>query len=499
LKPICALSLLGVLAITPSFAGADASTPTTTAHATARASTQPTTSASAEPATAPATVAVKRGTLAMKFDAGGYFEPIDSVDVKIKPKAYAGEMTILSIVNNGATVKKGDKLLEIDPAPLKKQLDAAENEAAVAKATLIKAEADAKIAKESEALSLRVYKDAVRDAEDALKWWEGVEGPEMIEQAELGLKQYREMVEDRVDELDQLKKMYKSEELTNATADIVVKRAVRGVEHAKKGLEWEEQRTEKTETYSFPITDRQVHDSLTQARQGLASVQAAQAQSKVVRQAGLATAKAAQATAEQKLSDLQADLEKLTVMATADGVVWYGGFAQGNWQGGDPKTLKVGEKIAAQQSVMTLYQPGKLRVVADLPEAKYYLVTPGTKATAKPSAFPGLRCEGTCQAGPRTPVMNPQQGPMYPMTVQIGDADPRIMPGMRAAVQVQVPPLENVLLAPVAAVVDSNVWVMEKPGAEQKRAVVTGHSDGKNVEIVSGLSEGDKILAQGKQ
>src|SRR5205814_6283803 len=160
-------------------------------------------------------------------------------------------LTITAIVANGATVKKGETLLEIDPIPLKRQLDAAQSEANVAKANVTKAEADARIAKESEALALRMTKDAVQDAEDNLKWWEGVDGPQMITSAELEVKQYREMVEDRSDELDQLKKMYKSEELTNATADIVVKRAIRGLEHGKKLLEMEELKPEKSETYYY--------------------------------------------------------------------------------------------------------------------------------------------------------------------------------------------------------------------------------------------------------
>jgi multidrug efflux pump subunit AcrA (membrane-fusion protein) len=70
---------------------------------------------------------------------------------------------------------------------------------------------------------------------------------------------------------------------------------------------------------------------------------------------------------------------------------------------------------------------------------------------------------------------------------------------MRAAVQIQVPPLQNVLLVPSAAVVDSSVWVIEKDGSEQKRPVVTGHTDGKSVEILSGVKEGQKVLSQGKQ
>jgi multidrug efflux pump subunit AcrA (membrane-fusion protein) len=468
------------------------------ADAPAPATTRAASTAASAPASA-ATTAVKRGSLPMKFDASGYLEPIDPFDVRIRPKAYGGELTITAIVANGATVKKGEKLLEVDPAPMKRQLEAAQSEADVAKANAAKAEADAKIAKESEALAMRMAKEAVEDAQDNVKWWEGVDGPQMLASEELQLKQYRENVEDRADELDQLKKMYKSEELTNATADIVVKRAIRGLEQSKKFLEMEEQKTEKSETFYYPISKRKVYDALTQAKQGLASLQAAQAQSKVARQAGLIAVHAALVVAEQKLSDMRADSEKLTITAPNDGIVWYGSLASGNWQGGDPKALKVGEKIAAQQTVMTLYAPGKLRVVADLTESKYYSVSADTKATIHPSAFPAMHIEGICDATPRTPVMT-QNGPIYPLTIQPGgDVDSRLIPGMRCSIQMNVPALDNVLLVPIAAIVDSNVWVVDSDGSEHKRAVVTGHNDGKSVEIVSGLKEGEKVLSQGKQ
>jgi multidrug resistance efflux pump len=217
----------------------------------------------------------------------------------------------------------------------------------------------------------------------------------------------------------------------------------------------------------------------------------------VARQTGLFGVRTAAAAVDQKVSELRGDLSKLTVIAPVDGVVWYGALAQGNWQGGDPKTLKPGEKIAAQQTIMTLYTPGKLKVSVDLAEAKYYSVSGGTKAIVTPTAFPEVRAEGTCEASPRTAVTT-QSGVVYPLSVATGDVDVRIIPGMKASVQLNVPPVENVLLAPVAAVVGGNVWVKEK-GAEKKRAVVTGRTDGKSIEIVSGLNEGEEVLTQGKQ
>lgn len=440
---------------------------------------------------------VKRGSLAMKFDAGGYFEPVDPVEVRIKPKAYAGELTVEQVAANGAAVKKGDRLLAIDPKPLQKQLDAAANEATLAHANLAKAEADGKIAEQSEALALRVQQDAVKDVETNLKLFNETDGPDQLRAADLELKQYKDMLDDRSDELDQLKKMYKTEELTNATADIVTKRAVRGVDQAKVQVEMAGHRNERAHTIHYPINKRHAEDAVTQAKLALSSLVIAQAQAKVAREAGLVSTHAAVVAADEKVNDLKGDLEKLTVTAPEDGVVWYGQLAGGNWMNSGPKALKVGEKVGAQAVLMTLYTPGKMKLTMDLGEAQYFEVPEGTKVTITPTAYPEMRVEGTCEATPRVALMT-QSGAVYPMAVKIGEVDEKILGGQRAAVAVHVPELKDVLIVPTSAVAKGFVWVHKGDGKDEKRAVVTGRTEGKSVEIVSGVKEGEKVLTQAK-
>jgi HlyD family secretion protein len=440
---------------------------------------------------------VKRGSLALRFEASGYFEPVDPVEVRIKPKAYAGELTIEHVAGNGAAVKKGDRLLEIDAKPLQKQLDAAVNDANLAHANLAKAVADARIAEQSEELSLRIQQDGLKDAETNLKWFNETDGPDQLRAADLELKQYHDMLDDRTDELDQLKKMYKTEELTNATADIVTKRAVRGVEQGKVQVEMAGHRNEKAHTINYPINKRHVEDAVKQSKLALSSLVIAQAQAKVAREAGLVASHAAVAAADERVDDLKADLEKLTVTAPADGVVWYGQLAGGNWVNSGPKALRVGEKAGAQAVLMTLYTPGRLKLTMDLGEGQFFEVPAETKVTITPTAYPEMRIEGTCDAKPRV-AMATQGGAVYPMAVEIGQVDAKIIPGERAAVQVHVPELKDVLVVPTSAVSKGFVWVHQADGKDERRAVVTGRMEGKSMEIVSGVKEGEKVLTQAK-
>ena len=146
---------------------------------------------------------------------------------------------------------------------------------------------------------------------------------------------------------------------------------------------------------------------------------------------------------------------------------------------------------------MTHYLPGKLQVVTDLAEAKYFSVPDGAKAIVAVNAFAEMHLDGICKVIARTPVMG-QAGSVYPMKISVGDVNAKILPGMKTNVHVDVPALEKVLLVPTTAVFDSAVYVHDKAGNDTRKVIVTGYSDGKQIQIISGVDEGDEVLTQGK-
>ena len=465
----------------------------------APATTQPITR-SEGPATQPAgpTISIHRGALTTVVDATGYFEPIEPLEVRVRPKAYGGELTVKSVAPNGAAVRKGDLLLELDPEQIDKQLAAAENENLAAHANLTRMQADTKLGEEQDALAMKVQTDATKQAEDAVKWFEDVDGPHILKGADLQLKNAKAGVDDQEDELNELKKMYKTDDLTTDTADIVVKRAVRALENSKAQYEMEKQRIEKTKTFIYPSQKRQVVDAAKQAEYQLQGLNIAQAQTKVLRETNLKAGQAGTEASDEKLKELKADRDQFTVRAPADGVVAYGQFVSGGFQGADSHTLRPGEHIAAQQVVMTFYAPGKVDLRVDLPEGKFFVVRPGLKSAVTPATYPEMHLEGTCNAAPSVGVNTPQ-GPMYALTITLPGADAKLIPAMRANIHIDVPEVDNALLVPNTAIVDGAVWAVTGDGQRERRPVVTGKSDGKQTEIKQGLNEGDQIFVEGQK
>lgn len=458
--------------------------------------TAPTTSPTTQAAPAAGTHAIKSGKLAFVVNGDGVFVADEPFEVRLKFEAHSAPLIVVSAAANRAQVKKGDTLLELDPVVINREVAAAENEVASTRAALAKAEADATLGEQADALAMRIQQQETKNAQAAVKWFEQVDGPQILTSAELQVKMSRANVEDQEDELDQLKKMYKAEDLTSQTADIVIKRAVRQLDVGKTMLKMTEERSEKTETHNYPIARQAVSDALDQSKQKLEMLKATQALAAVVRKTALGNARLAAAASEKKLNDLKKDQTVFSVKAPGDGVVLYGYSTSGAWTGGDPRTMRVGERLTSGQTVMTLFRPGDLKVELTVPEAQSSWVRPGVKGRVTPVAFPELSYDATCAA----PVARAGSGALsFVTTINPGAVDPRIMPGMKATVRIDGGEAEGVLLLPVASVSGGKVWVRGKDGQDTQKDVVTGRSDGKMLEVKSGVGEGELVLAEGKK
>jgi multidrug efflux pump subunit AcrA (membrane-fusion protein) len=122
-------------------------------------------------------------------------------------------------------------------------------------------------------------------------------------------------------------------------------------------------------------------------------------------------------------------------------------------------------------------------------------VKEGSKADVKPVAYPELTYDGKCA----DPAAKPgTSGLGFYTTVSLAGVDARVVPGMKATVRIPGGDVEGILLVPTSAVANGKAWV-RKDGQESEREVVTGRTDGKMIEVVKGLSEGDEILREAKK
>ncbi len=99
-----------------------------------------------------------------------------------------------------------------------------------------------------------------------------------------------------------------------------------------------------------------------------------------------------------------------------------------------------------------------------------------------------------------SPVIDPETG-TFKLTIEISDETRRIKPGMFARIGVVVDQRENALRIPRSALLEddleTSVYVVED-GLAVQREVETGYSDRGMVEIVSGITEDERIVTVGQ-
>lgn len=442
--------------------------------------------------------AVQRGTVTPTIELEASFESTEAAEIRVRPESYSGELKVLKVAAAGEAVKKGGVILAIDPEPLEKAVTAAENDLRVARSSLARAEADAKIGEKADAQALAMSTDAVKNAETALQVFEKVEGPQMITQVELMTKGRRDAVSDQEEELAQLEKMYKSEELTNATAEIVVRRARRTLGRSRIWLKMSEEDEKVSKEVTHPQRLKSFQYSVETARRSLESLKVAQAHGRVSREAELFRSRTAAEQAEERVAKLRKDLEGLTHRAPFDGRVFYGQFLHGAWATADQvaPSLRPGERVMAGQVLLTLCgAAGRARAI--LPEASYFDVAAGQAVSLVPTALPDAKGEGrvvskSAASAPRGMAAG------FEVRIELKEPHAEILPGMKGKATVAAAPLKDVVVVPSGAIASSggkSTVKVSKDGKTEAREVKPGKSDGKMTEIRSGLEPGEKIVA----
>jgi len=444
------------------------------------------------------TAIAKRENLRVELKLEGTFEPAERHSIQVKTSVWTGELTVAKVAAHGAKVKKGETILQIDAAKLTEAIAAAENELVAARAQHDRTVEEVRLATAGDALQReRIERDA-REVSERLKHFTDVDMEMALKEAEMGVQWQQDSIADQKEELDQLEKMYKSEDLTSATADIVLKRAQRNLKRSQDRLEMSLKRLQRTKTYDLPQQLEQYRLDEREKTHALEAYRKAAPLQKIEREANLTRAKTNLKQQEENLAKLRKDEPALTLAAPADGIVWYGQFEGGGWSNVEEmvKNLRVGEKVQAQQPIMTLVS-AELCVKTAVAEEKLTDVPAGTEAQVTPVAFP----ESALAAKARAPVLvGARKGEAFDTRFDLSAADPRLVPGLKAKLTVVVADLKDVIAVPAGAVTEEAskkfVKVIEG-GKPVAREVMTGRTNGEKIEIKSGLKEGEEVVVGG--
>jgi len=170
-------------------------------------------------------------------------------------------------------------------------------------------------------------------------------------------------------------------------------------------------------------------------------------------------------------------------------------------RGGVIQTLEVrpGMTLMAGQTLARINGIGTVWLDVAVPEAQAGAVRPGQTAEAVFAAFPGKPVAGRVTA--LLPTLNDSARALR-VRIELPNPDGRLRPGLTAQVSLKGGGGESVLLVPTEAVIRTGrralVIVAEAEGRYRPVEVTLGAEAGSDSVVLSGLDEGQAVVASGQ-
>jgi RND family efflux transporter MFP subunit len=195
-------------------------------------------------------------------------------------------------------------------------------------------------------------------------------------------------------------------------------------------------------------------------------------------------AKAQLAQTEARIDELKITLSNTTIVSPVDGFVGRRNLDQGAFAGANTVILQV-------------VDISTVRMVSNLVEKDFKRITQGVQALVEVDAFPGEQFAGVVSRV--APVFDAATRTAS-MEIEVPNPGYRLKPGMYARVRLTAQRKADALTVPRNAVVDSEGrrGVFLPDGQTAKfQPVTTGLQDNNNVEILEGLTEGQRVITTG--
>ncbi|CQR71858.1 Macrolide export protein MacA [Sporomusa ovata DSM 2662] len=165
------------------------------------------------------------------------------------------------------------------------------------------------------------------------------------------------------------------------------------------------------------------------------------------------------------------------------------------------KPLSAGELVAQGVNnptvILTVADMSKMQIEANIDQTDIGKIALGQKVTFTVDAYPGKEFSGIVTTISRKAVVSGNVT-YYPVTIDVTNAENLLNPGMVARVSVIVSERQGVLTLPLSAIRSDKtgkyVVVAGPNGQTQNVPVKTGNTGDDRVEIISGLSAGDKVV-----
>jgi multidrug resistance efflux pump len=445
---------------------------------------------------------VDKGPLKIDVTLKGVFEAEDIAEIVLRPEAWT-TLSVLKAVPHGAPVHQGDVLVTLDFEKIDQAIRDLEAERAIAEAALKQAVEELPILEKSTPQELAAAERADKIAGEDLKHFLEIDRPETVKQVEFAVKTNKNFLEYVREELRQLEKMYRANDIREETEEIILKRQRDQVEAQAFRLKSSEILRDHMLQVELPRREQGLKEAVQKQALVLEKAKATLPLTLLQKQLALEKMKSDQEKSLEKLQKLRKDRAAMALKAPSDGIVYYGRCVRGQWTPAATLASKLqrGGALQADEVFITIVKPRPLFVRAVVDEKDMANLQVGTAAKVVPVAFPDSKLPAKLTQLSTIPLA---PGAFEArLTLDQGKEPAGLMPGMDCSVKLVPYAKADALTVPSTAVfadeLDEDkhyVYVPGKDGKHEKRAVTVGKTSGNKTEILKGLKAGDEIVLE---
>lgn len=161
------------------------------------------------------------------------------------------------------------------------------------------------------------------------------------------------------------------------------------------------------------------------------------------------------------------------------------------------RRISPGTVVNAGTPIVTIVDHSKIKLDFTVPETFLPALKPGLQISATAAAFPGETFRGSIAT--IDPVLDPVTRSVTARAV-LPNPDLRLRPGMLMTVDIAAPPREALTVPELAVIGEGSgafVWKVDSSNEAARVPVRAGTRRDGRVEILSGLAEGDRVVAEG--
>jgi len=432
---------------------------------------------------------VKKSDLNISVTEDGVLKAVDEEVIKNRLN---GQSLIISIVAEGSRVKKGDLLVELDPAEAKKQLQQIQLELETSKSALITAKNDLLIEKSTIESEQREARKQIEFANMDLKKFEELDKKQQIREAKSKITSEEESLRITEEKYGWSQKLAAKGFETKSQVD----RDKLELSNRKKSLESAKSRLQMLEKFDLPKAQVELTSKVTEANKRYERL-LKQGDSKLSRSQGKLAAAERKLTVNQtRLTENEEQLNHTKLYAPADGIVIYPPRSHRGME-----RIQEGAKVSKNRQLISIPSLQEMKVVIKVPEFHISKMKMGQTAYVSIESISDKRYKASIsRVNPLPDKSNSWLGDeekLYRVEMTITDPLPDVKPSISAKAEVIITDLKDVFYIPLHAIrseKDKHYCYIKDGDDHRKAEIKIGLMNNSFAEITKGVSEGDQIL-----